>query len=102
MKRYKVVVALEGEYSYEDPGCPTTWRGSGVYDISVKVRQEAECLVCAEDEDQAVQFATEYDFDPDEYRLWDVFDLSVEYDGEAEPDDEAGVWDVVYDEIEEV
>lgn len=101
MKKFYVTAVLRGEYFYEDPGCPTMWMGSGVYDISVGVQQTAKCFVIAEDEDEAARLVDEYEFDPDTYQLDVVEDIEVEEAGEIEPC-EPGVYDVVFGEIEEV
>lgn len=59
MSWFLIKVRIDGYVYYEDPKCPSRWRGSGVYDISVKKSYYAECVVIAKDEDNAISLVND-------------------------------------------
>lgn len=63
MKEYLVKVIIKGYVRYEDPKCPSYWKGSGVYDIDKDVMVNAELSVIAESEKRAREIVEAYPFD---------------------------------------
>ena len=59
MRIYHIEMACFGSYVERDVNCPTNWRGSGVYDVTVECYQEAWFEVVAEGFDEAVRLITD-------------------------------------------
>ena len=62
-KRFKIFAIYCSEEiteSYEDPRCPSRWRGSGCYDIEVYTLRARLCLVTARDEREAINIREKY------------------------------------------
>ena len=62
IKKFTVKVHLDGTYTVEDPKCPSYWKGSGCYDITVDTWCDMDVEVWAETEEQARQFALDYEY----------------------------------------
>ena len=61
--QYKVKVNLEGHYVIEDPKCPSSWKGSGVYDRQIDCWCDLDIEVWAHSLAEAVKFAEDYNYD---------------------------------------
>lgn len=86
MNIYKVEFTIHKHTWYEDPRCPISWMGSGVYDIEVEYEQEGEAYVFAESEEKAASIVESYDFES-----YPRVGMSV---------DEVEVHDVEFDEVD--
>ena len=102
MKIYSASVILHGHDYFEDPDCPISWMGSGVYDIEVEYEQEGEAYVFAESEEQSTSIVESYDFESyprvgmtvDEVEVHDV-----EFDEVDADDNEPHIFEIdVFDE----
>lgn len=59
MERYRVLLNIYENFTYEDPKCPSGWKGSGCYDITeIKVHAIEMDVVC--DMDNLIKVVTEY------------------------------------------
>lgn len=65
MKEFKVRARIAGTYSYEDPKCPSYWKGSGCYDVTVASWYNVDVTVFAETEERAREMVETYDYDSD-------------------------------------
>jgi len=92
MNIYYAELILRGTITYEDPHCPTSWMGSGVYDIDEDVETEGSCYVVAETEEKARQLIDEYDFMHLDFQLEEVEIKSIALN-KRDVDENAGVWD---------
>ena len=76
VNRYIVNVHIEGHHSEEDPSCPWSWKGSGVFDYEVRDSEDIKIEVWAHSESDARRFAEEHmgnaDYD------WIIDSTSVE------------------------
>lgn len=59
LKVYDVYFVEDLEHVYEDPRCPSQWRGSGCYDITIYAQNQYRLIVCARNEQEAVEYAVE-------------------------------------------
>ena len=95
MKKFTVSVHLDGTYTVEDPRCPSYWKGSGCYDITVNTWCDTEVEVWAETEEQARTYALEYEYnDPDtviETEVAQVESVALVEDMPDRDTEEAGV-----------
>lgn len=57
MKRFIITVLVAGQYYKEHPRCPSRWKGSGCYDITVDCQKEVTCEVYAPDRETAEALA---------------------------------------------
>ena len=62
LKRYIVRVHIDGTYTQEDPNCPSYWKGSGCYDITVNTWCDVDVEVWAQTEGDARNFALAYEY----------------------------------------
>ena len=57
MKRFIITVLVAGQYFKEHPRCPSRWKGSGCYDITVDCQKEVTYEVYAPDREAAEALA---------------------------------------------
>lgn len=69
LKQFKATVHVDGHYTIEDPKCPSDWRGSGCYDITVNTWFDTELEVWAELEEKAKAMVYDYNFERPEYTV---------------------------------
>ena len=62
MECFEIEVSLKGTVRMEDPKCPSSWRGSGVYDIDVPVSAEAEVVIYHNDMEAVKKMLEEYEW----------------------------------------
>ena len=97
MKIFTIEVCACGRVIFHDVNCPTSWRGSGVYDVEYEVHREFRHFVSATSLDRALKLVSRYWFneDPD----WCNLDC-VLYNPDTvkeEDDPEDGTCEEVYD-----
>ena len=93
MKLFNVKATLTTTTAYEDPRCPSFWRGSGVYDIYQDWEVDVNCDVWAESEARARELIESYSFD----RQWDdVVVKEIKDLGDNTASDDEGVGEVEY------
>lgn len=100
MKLFKIELELYGTYTYEDPKCPSYWRGSGCYDIIGEMTQEATAFVYAEREKEAIELLDRHDFcgsEIDHFEGFKVICVDVDCD---DCDEEKGIDDIEYGHYE--
>ena len=100
LKVFKAFVTVHGEVTYEDPHCPSFWRGSGCYDITEDVKVDATCYVCASSEERARQLVEKASFESDEFVTTDVEIDSIEFQETMEVDGEE-VYDIEIERLPE-
>lgn len=69
LKNFTVRIHLDGYYMMEDPHCPSYWKGSGCYDITINCWADFDIEVWAETEEQAEGLAYEYDYELNKYAV---------------------------------
>lgn len=62
LKKFIAKVHIDGIYTTEDPKCPSFWKGSGCYDITVNTWCDTEVEVWAETEEKAEEYALEWEY----------------------------------------
>jgi hypothetical protein len=62
LKKFIAKVHIDGVYTIEDPKCPSYWKGSGCYDITVDTWCDTEVEVWAETEEKAEEYALEWEY----------------------------------------
>lgn len=62
LKKFKAKVHIDGIYTIEDPKCPSYWKGSGCYDITVNTWCDTDVEVWAETEEKASELALDYEY----------------------------------------
>ena len=97
MKIYSASVILHGHDYFEDPDCPISWRGSGVYDVCVGYDQKAFASVVADSEEQATELVENYDYNrlSNCSMIVDVVEIDdIEFVGEVTDGGDPEVYDI--------
>lgn len=75
MKYFEIIANVKGRSSFEDPRCPSQWRGSGCYDVTCHGHQLVEFQINAMSAALAIQGAEEYCYEHCEFEI--VHDVEI-------------------------
>ena len=62
INKYIAKMVVEAHYTYEDPKCPSNWRGSGCYDIDVPCKRDVDVEVWSNSYAEAEKLLLAYDY----------------------------------------
>ena len=101
MNTYIMTIRLEGTVRVEDPHCPASWMGSGCYDIDVPAYSDGTLTVNAESEEDARQYAMDYEYDDILEEVHEIDIRGIEIDDTCAPGEQnEGIVDIDFDEPE--
>lgn len=101
LRLFHVYIAEHVTSYYEDPSCPSRWRGSGCYDIEVHALKYHRATVCAASMQEAIEAVEKYEQETirrnaelkESRRNESPFGYDSEIVGAVDTEEKADIWD---------